>query len=64
MIVLPSNDKLHDIELTEYHVSENIRSDNFALQVCVIATDVDFEVKVSQWDSRRYEARLESSIKQ
>ena len=32
------------IEFAEYSVMENIRDDNFALQVCVVAVDVPFQV--------------------
>jgi hypothetical protein len=34
-------------EFSEYTVNENIRSNNFALQVCAVAVDVPFRASVS-----------------
>ncbi len=34
------------IEFPEYTISEGIRRNNFALQVCAVATDIPFTVEV------------------
>ncbi len=35
------------IEFLEYTISEGIRRNNFALQVCAVVTDIPFMVEVS-----------------